>query len=367
MAKAVIKTVVDANTSPFERGLIRAGQSAERFKNTQIKQLGGAIAGVFAVRAVTGFIRDTLKAADSIDNMSRALGVGVEEYQALVKVAERAGASGALESGLVRLRKSMDDISDDKKIQAAFKTFGMSMDQVLASSPDKILQRIAIAMKESGNSAEVGAAAGDLLGRQYVRLNDVMNTLATDGLDNIKNGLLETNEIMSRESTAAADAMELAWTKAMDRMTGTLRKLVIDAIAGFRVMREFFYTPAAIVGAVSGGASWSEAAQIATKQMKDVLDDMYGIAGAGAKGGGGRGPRSRGGGLAVPGVSESGITVSAPQAADALARIGGIVGGQTSPELNMLQRIAKIQDAQEKLQERIAKAAEKTSQVLEED
>jgi len=47
------------------------------------------------------------------------------------------------------------------------------------------------------------------------------------------------------------------------------------------------------------------------------------------------------------------ITVSSPQAADRLARIGGIIGGQTSPQQGAMERMAKETEIQTRLAEEI--------------
>jgi hypothetical protein len=56
------------------------------------------------------------------------------------------------------------------------------------------------------------------------------------------------------------------------------------------------------------------------------------------------------------GRKTSEITVGAPQAADSLARIGGMVGPQTSMRRGAEERMLKIAQQQEKLQEEMAAA-----------
>jgi len=311
MAKAVIKTQVDANTRPFEQGLIRAGQSAERFKNTQIKQLGAAIGGIFAVRAVARFVGDIGKTSDKLQDMAANLNIGVEQLQALQVAAERGGSSAEELNGVL-LRAARAGVG----IETVAKAY-LGLDNTLLSVQE----------------------AQTIAGRSGANLNAVFNQIANDGITNMTQSMLDANQIMTEDTVNAAGNMAKAYDRMATSIKNTLANLAVKAVETIKFAGAFW-------GAVAGGEGFSDAAATA---MKTIREEMY--KGIDPVKMGAAPQRAQARQRAQPE-----ITVSAPQAADSLARIGGMVGPQTSMRRGAEERMLKIAQQQEKLQEEMAAA-----------
>lgn len=73
----------------------------------KLKQLGGALVGVFAAKSVLGFAQATLAQADATAKLAQTLGMGVAELQGWQYAADQSGlAVEALNASLFRLQKA---------------------------------------------------------------------------------------------------------------------------------------------------------------------------------------------------------------------------------------------------------------------
>jgi hypothetical protein len=316
MARAELKARATLDNTGFQRGVAGMQQSVQGFASGQMRQLGGMIGSAFAVGAVVNFAKRTMEAADNMQDMARNLGIGIEQMQALQLMAQRTGSSAEYMNGvLMRAAKEGVKIEDVAKAYMGVEGSSVSLEQ-----------------------------AHRVLGRQAAQLNDTMNQLANDGLDSVTQKLLQNNQIMSEDSVNAAAKMQEAYEKAAASISNTLAAAFVKIIEKVKLTSAF-------LGALSGGATMDEASNIAANT---VNAELY------AK----DSPLKQG--LALPpkkmrSAIEKEISVSAPQAADSLAKIGGLVGGQTDPLKGLIERQLKIMEAQEKAQAKIQAAAERTA------
>ena len=359
-AKAEILTAARIDDTLFHRGLASMKKGVQGFSTGALKQVAGAIGAAFAVRAVINFSKETLTAANALDNMSKSIGVDVENLQALQRISERAGVSAErLDTALHKIAKSQAATATNTKMAEAFATLGISAQELATLKPDEMFERISRAMRNVAPNTLEAAAAMQILGSaglSSTQLNDVMNTVARDGLTNIKNQLLENNEIMSKDSVLAADQMEQAYTRMTDKMLTTGRNFFVKMTGGlFAFASAVKYTWRDLVaGGSDGPKAWREGWD---KASADLFGDMS-VAGK---------PDKKTGGTVRPAPAADeiaqraakGITVGAPQAADSLAKIGGIIGGQTDPARMLAERNIKIQEKIKELTEKALEALNK--------
>lgn len=321
MATATLRARATLDNKQFQVGIAQMNQGVQRFANGKIRELGAMIGGAFAVSSVVNFARSTMDAAKETQAMAVALGMSSEKLQALNILAERNGSSVAdMGQALKRAAREGVAIEDVAKVMRGISVEGVTAEQAL---------RVA--------------------GQQGASLNTVFDMIATQGLDNLKNQLLETNQIMSEGTVDAAAAMEDAMNRATASMTNQMRAWSVNAI---KSIKEF----SAWLGAISGGADSVEAAEIA---QQTVAEEFASPARTTAV-------HTRARRKARPG--DSGISVSAP-AADRLAKIGGIIGNQHDPARQVAERNIKIQEnllkIQEKMEQQLKQIADNTDALKE--
>lgn len=316
MARAEIRARATLDNKQFKTGVAQMNQGVSRFANGQIKQMAGLIGGAFAVGAVINFTKEMFSAADALDNASKQMNIGVEELQALRRETElTAGSADKMDSTLRKLTKSMANaVAGESEQVDGFKDLGISMQEVQTLSVDQLFEKIAVKVSGASLASKEASGASKILGRNYVELNTVMDTLATTGLENLKNQMLETNQIMSEGSVAAADAMEESFNRSIRGMTNTMREWAMNAIGRIQDV-------AAWAGARSAGATMDEAAIIVGNQQVE----RRGIPSTAAD-------RKAQSSKLASAMVDPAKTAKAPaiQAADQIAKIGGILGGQTS-------------------------------------
>jgi len=134
--------------------------------------------------------------------------------------------------------------------------------------------------------------------------------------------MLENNQIMTDGTTRAADAMEESMNRALKSMTIQMREWSVQAFSILNGVATFY-------NSIFGGESYADSIQAAGAAYAGILDPPEDPKKAGRRNG-------------IPDDAEGGATrAPRPKAADSIAKIGGILGGQT--------RSAKDQAAMESL------------------
>lgn len=324
MAESIVKTLFTGDPKPLENAAKR-GEAAGASMRDKFKSLAGPIAAAFSVTAIAKFTRDTLKAADAIDNVSDAMGLNTERVQTLQVLAGRAGVSfEKVQDAIMRTAKEGVSFDEVAKAMVGAKDATMSQDEAIK-----------------------------ILGRNALYLNDVFVQVADQGLDGLKNGLLETGEIMSNDIVQAADKMEEAMDKAFTKIKVGMQSWVTEMLGGLYSFGKG--AQRALQRGVRGqgfGAGWQEG-------FAEASQDLFGDLSAAGKGGfkktsGISGSAKGGRSFAAPEVSQAMSPV------DSLAAIGGLMGSQINVQ-SVAERQLKLQESSEKILELIAKEAEKTS------
>lgn len=365
---AILKAISELNIGPFEAAMGRMRTRVNEFGSGQLATLGKSIGAAFSVYAVTRFAMSVGEAADNLVDLSRTTGVGVENLQALqVLFKENGKEAGDVAAVMARLKKSMDEATVSENIARSFQKLGISFQEVATLTPDRMFERIAKALSQASGDMAAGEAAGNLLGRSYAELQGAMQELASNGLTSLRKELLATNQIMGEESVQAASRMQDAMDRAGRRIRTGLSNRLIQAVGGLWMagkmltgdsMSEAYHEVFGEDPGRSGGRRSSGVAN-SVKAMQDVAARR-------------QIERQNKQAEAISAANEwfakavSGITVASVTAADSLAKIGGYIGGQSNPAAQMAERQLKIAELQKELQERIAKATEKSSEDIKE-
>lgn len=183
--KAKLTADLFANTSRFESGMKRARVSFKSFSKSVKVGAKRATVAITAITAVLGAL--TLKQSAVIDEtakLSKALGVNIREFQALVLAASEAGISQE-QMGTI-ITKSQRTIVEASRglttYKRSFDTLNLSAKDLIKLSPEKQFEEIAKALIKVDNDTLRTATALEIFGRSG---RQVINML--DGLeDNLK-------------------------------------------------------------------------------------------------------------------------------------------------------------------------------------
>lgn len=176
---------LEAETARFRADLQRAENrlrslegAANSASNTIKRALGGALA-YFSGRAIVGFLKGTIDAADHLNDLSKATGVSVEALSELQFAAEQSGTDlDGLTTGLRKLSKvAIDAASGSKSAAAAFKAIGVSVRDTNGSikSTEALLLDVADVFSQYRDGAEKSAVAQEIFGKSGATLIPFLN------------------------------------------------------------------------------------------------------------------------------------------------------------------------------------------------
>jgi hypothetical protein len=360
---AVLKAIADLNVSPFEAAMGRMEARASKFASGQLAAIGRNIGAAFSVYAVGRFVSSVGQAADRLDDLSKTTGVGVENLQALeVLFAENGKSAEDVAGVLFVLKKNLDEAaSGNEKMAQSVARLKLNLQDVAAGRLDRVVEQIGRAMYDNAGDMRMTEAAGNLLGRGYAELQAIMSELAARGLDPLRESLKSTNQIMGEDSVKAAARMQEAYDKLGRQMKTWAGNKVIEFFGGLKALGLVIsargnWTAAAESFFGKPDAGWTpEQARANAARRAASAEAMRAAA---------TGKRDKARAAAEEWFREAvgKIRVGDVSAADSLARIGGYVGGQASPAVQIAERQLKIAELQKELQERIAKASEESAE-----
>lgn len=126
------------------------------------REIGGAAVATFK------FVNEQTKAADEVFELSKKVGVGVEELQRLQYAAKMSGVSGeALAGGLKKLNVNLLDMKNGggKQAREALQEIGLSLADLEGKSKTQQIGVIADAMSIVASEADRAALAGKIFGK----------------------------------------------------------------------------------------------------------------------------------------------------------------------------------------------------------
>lgn len=140
------------------------------------KKVGGLIAGMFAIRAIKGFIEGQLAAIDALGKTADRLGLATERLAGLRHAAEQTGVSTAtLDMALQRMvRRVAEAAQGTGEAKGALQELGISAEALARLSPDEQFRRLADAMQGVTNQGDRVRLAMKLFDSEGVALVNTM-------------------------------------------------------------------------------------------------------------------------------------------------------------------------------------------------
>lgn len=214
MSDAVMSVAIDgrqaqAGASQVSKGLedikVKAGQadssinkidgSFNRLKQTafNLKGVMGALAGVISVSAFANLIKNSVEAADRLNDLSKRTGIAIEQISAFNYVAKLSGTSiESFTTGIRSMQQNMAQAaSGAKEAQESFRKLGVNFQELRNLSPDQQFTILADKIDSLESPAERTAAAMAVFGRAGQELIPVME----GGAESIREMLAEAGKM----------------------------------------------------------------------------------------------------------------------------------------------------------------------------
>lgn len=197
--------------------------------------IGGFAAVGTAAVALTKKMWDlgtsTIKAADEIAKTSKQLGINAEAYQEFAWAVGLGGASEQdLASGLQQLNKQMEAATaGNSKAQKAFKSLGISMDEVKSMNTEEMFVRISDALSQVDDVTAKTKTTMDLFGGSGVKLAEAIKG-GSAALDEMRKEARESGYVLSNDELERAEEAADNYERAMMQVKGALRAVGVEVM-----------------------------------------------------------------------------------------------------------------------------------------
>ena len=195
-----------------------------------MKKLAGAFAGVFAVRQLVSFTKDTLEMADSIGKTADSIGVGIEFLQRYQFVAQQAGLSTEEfnKSMMVFAKMTGEAATGVGEAKMALETLGVSLrgsDGKLKST-EKLFMDFFRATDNVAEANKKAAFFADVFGRAGVK-NTVMAIQGTAAMEDMA---AAATGIFSEDSIRSAEAFNDTMNKLNRQVINPMKERLITIL-----------------------------------------------------------------------------------------------------------------------------------------
>jgi lambda family phage tail tape measure protein len=221
---------VDVNTGPAQRNLDQLNKRVEKL-NTTFSGLRGAIAGL----AIGTMITNVVRLADSIQDVSDATGVAVQNilgFQQAVQL--NGGTADQAQSSLQKLVQTIGEAaSGSKSAQSSFAEVGISLQDLATLSEQDLLSKTIQGLAKIDDAGKRAVLTTDLLGKGFrgINVQGVASQLnsATIASGNYAKSIQQTAD-MQNKLDIATQKLQLSLLKAIQPMVEFINKMDDDKI-----------------------------------------------------------------------------------------------------------------------------------------
>jgi hypothetical protein len=237
-AIAELKALFGIDTKQAEKAIDNIGNKIKSLGSNQLAGLKGMIAGAFSVGAVVALGKSLMNTASEIMDTSEALNVSTESLQALKAKAAEAGVKFEdLQGVMGRItRAQAEALTGNEKMITAFTALGIPLKDLKEIGVDEIMQRIGVAFKDGGRSAEETAASFDIMGRGSARLMGFLESMADTTIPALISRYKELGMVIDEAYIKKLDQAE----KTTERGITIIRNRLIEGIGGMITLIEGF-------------------------------------------------------------------------------------------------------------------------------
>ena len=192
MAIAKLSIDIEARLANLQAGLDKAGLLAERTANqisgafsglkSVAATVGPALAAVFAVAGIAGFVRQTLDGIDALNDLSDATGASVENLSALEDAAARTGTQmDTVGAALVKLNQQLAAAKPGNETDQALRAIGLSAEELRRLDPAEALLQVAQALQGYADDGNKARLVQVLFGKSVKEVAALLKDLAESG------------------------------------------------------------------------------------------------------------------------------------------------------------------------------------------
>ena len=192
MAIAKLSIDIEARLANLQAGLDKAGLLAERTANqisgafSGIKSVaatvGPALAAVFAVAGIVGFVRQTLDGIDALNDLSDATGASIENLSALEDAAARTGTQmDTVGAALIKLNQQLANTDPKSDASQALAAIGLSAEELRRLDPAEALLQVAQALQGYADDGNKARLVQVLFGKSVKEVAALLKDLAESG------------------------------------------------------------------------------------------------------------------------------------------------------------------------------------------
>jgi hypothetical protein len=192
MAIAKLSIDIEARLANLQAGLDKAGLLAERTANqisgafsglkSVAATVGPALAGVFAVAGIAGFVRQTLDGIDALNDLSDATGASIENLSALEDAAARTGTQmDTVGAALVKLNQQLAAAKPGNETDQALRAIGLSAEELRRSDPAQALLQVAQSLQQFEDDGNKARLVQELFGKSVKEVAPLLKDLAESG------------------------------------------------------------------------------------------------------------------------------------------------------------------------------------------
>lgn len=192
MAIAKLSIDIEARLANLQAGLDKAGLLAERTANqisgafsglkSVAATVGPALAGVFAVAGIAGFVRQTLDGIDALNDLSDATGASIENLSALEDAAARTGTQmDTVGAALVKLNQQLAAAKPGNETDQALRAIGLSAEELRRIDPAQALLQVAQSLQQFEDDGNKARLVQELFGKSVREVAPLLKDLAESG------------------------------------------------------------------------------------------------------------------------------------------------------------------------------------------
>jgi hypothetical protein len=283
MAIAKLSIDLEARLAKYETDMKRVVSLSEQTAGRIESAFGGValmftgLAGALSVGALKGAFDKYVEGAAALDDFGEIVGSTTEKVSGLSAVAKISGTDlGLLQGGMVKLAKSMTEVSDKTSgAGAAFAALGIDPEELKLLDTSDAFKQLADRLNEYEDGATKTALATALLGKSGAQLLPYMKDLA------------ETGDLVAKVTTEQGAAAE-EYEKNLKRLAaaqGAVAKIISAEV--LPVANEFVKTLVDMITKTDGvtdatkgmakDGSITEWAKSAARAAAFVIDSFDGV------------------------------------------------------------------------------------------
>ena len=183
-------------------------------------------AAVAATKKIWDLGMSTIQTADSIAKTSKQLGINAEAYQEFAWAVGLGGASEQdLSSGLQTLNKQMEAAANGNgKAAKAFKSLGISMDEVKSMNTEEMFVRISDALAGVEDTTEKAKTMSDLFCGSSAKLTEAIKG-GSAALEEMRQEARDSGYVLSNEDLKKAEEAADNYARTQMQIKGVMNEL----------------------------------------------------------------------------------------------------------------------------------------------